>query len=518
MISEFVEKHDKLVHRILEIIPGFLTWSFILSPIWLGLLFPASVIYMLSFLALYWVYLAFRHTIGLLIGYPRYVKEMKTDWLEECRKLDFSQLGDKETLPQSLDQVKHLILMPAVNEPKEVLEEPINAFLSQNYPLNQITLVYTIEERFAEQTTQVIYELLGDRRAEFDNILIYTHPAGIPGEAIGAGAANRTWGARHAVKDLRDKGENLRNYIFTTFDADHVPNRQYISRLTHLYLTTDRRDHKFYATALHLYDNNHWNVHPMMRIESNFVTLGTLANRSLPWGTGFLTRDTFAAYSTSLQTLIDADYWDVALGVDDTIFYWKAFFVRNGEFKVRTHYIPYSADAVEGKNFWSAHKSLYKQLLRWGWGVIEVPYSVKRFLTKKNIPTSAKLVWLYDHFKTRVLLVNTVFLITFGFAILTLVNPAVKQSSFAYSLPRTMSFVLTFALLFLIPNAIYRAKIVKPMPANWPMWKKVGAVAEGFLVIVNLLTFSYIPWIDAQTRMMLGKKMKDLYHTPKLRN
>jgi antibiotic biosynthesis monooxygenase (ABM) superfamily enzyme len=71
-------------------------------------------------------------------------------------------------------------------------------------------------------------------------------------------------------------------------------------------------------------------------------------------------------------------------------------------------------------------------------------------------------------------------------------------------------------MIFLIPGFIIRSKI-SPMPKNWSLWKKAIVILEGPLVIVNLLTYSFIPYVDAQTRMMLGKKMKDHYHTPKVR-
>ncbi|NMB70312.1 hypothetical protein GYA27_03875 [candidate division WWE3 bacterium] len=341
------------------------------------------------------------------------------------------------------------------------------------------------------------------------------HPAGIPGEAKGAAAANRTWGAKNAVKALTESGENIRNYIFSTIDADHILHPQYVARLTHLYLSTDRRDNHYFSTAVHLFNNNLWRVPSMMRIEANAVTLGSLSDwivskRAL--------KDTFSSYSASLQTLIDADYWDVTLGVDDTIFYWRAFFARDGDFEGVPHYIPYSADAVEGKNFIDSHVRLYRQLLRWGWGAIDFPLSMKEFLKNKKIKTWIKFEWLLKHIEKRVILINIVFLITFGFGIVTLVNPYVKQSNFAYSLPNIMSAILTITLVFLIPSTYYRNKLAGPPPKNWNIFKKAGVVLiEGPLVIINLLTYSFFPWIDAQTRLMLGKKMQDLYHTPKVR-
>ncbi len=517
MIEKFIEQNDKKIHRLLEMTPGVLTWLFMLSPLWLGLIAPQVVVWLLTFLSLYWAYLGAKFTIGLMVGYKKYRKELAVDWLEECKKLDFAQLPDKETLPASLAETKHFILVPIVNEPYEVLKPPLEAFMSQTFPTKQITLVYSVEERFADVVEKTIYQILGDKKDIFEEVLIFRHPAGIAGEAIGSGAGNRTWGAKHAVEHLIQNGKEIKNYIFTTFDADHVPHVQYMARLAHLYLNTDRRNNKFYATNVHLFDNNHWEVPSMMRFEANFVTLGTLANRSIEWGLEPLTKDTFAAYSASLQTLIDAEYWDVGIGVDDTVFFWRAFFKRDGDFKGATHFIPYSADAVQGKTYLQSYISLYKQLLRWGWGVVVVPLSVQGFLKNKKVPLNLKITWILKHFKLRVVLINISFLITFGFAILTYVNKEVRQTNFAYSLPDVMSMVLTGALIFIVPGSIVRARIVKPMPKDWPLWKKALALLEGPLAIINLLTYSFFPFIEAQTRMLLGKKMKDLYHTPKVR-
>jgi cellulose synthase/poly-beta-1,6-N-acetylglucosamine synthase-like glycosyltransferase len=517
MTEAFVEKYDKQITRALEIIPGVLTWAFILSPIWMGILYPQAIIYLIAFLTIYWSYMALKQTAGMMLGYPQYKKEMAEDWWAKCQDLNFDELPDKPTLPDSLADVRQIIIVPVVNEPEEILRPAIESIYNQTFPVGQIVVVYTIEQKFAQEVKATLNKILGDRVNDFYKFLVYEHPAGIPGEAIGSGGGNRTWGGKHAVEQLEKDGEDIKDYIFTSFDADHVPDRQFFARLTHLYLNTDLRNNRFFATAVHLFNNNHWNVPSMMRIEANFVTLGTLSNRSIFWSSTSNTTDTFASFSNSLQTLIDAGYWDVASGADDTTYFWRAFFARDGEFRAEKHYIPYSADAVEGNTYLAAHKSLYKQLLRWGWGVVEIPLSVKEFLTNTRIPLSKKLMWVFDHFKTRVFLINIVFLITFGFGLLTLVNPNVKQSSFAYALPTVMRYILTVTLIFLIPAMIYRAKLTPPIPKSWPLWRKFLNLLEGILVIFNLLTFSFIPMVDAQTRMMFGKKMKDLYHTPKVR-
>jgi len=450
----------------------------------------------------------------MYVGYNNYRREMAMDWMAECAKLNFADLPEQSTLPAKFEDLRHFILIPAVNEPERVLRDTIEAIHKQTLPIRQIVLIFTVEQRGADTVVPTIEKIVANYKHEFCKFLIYTHPAGIPGEAIGAGAANRTWGAIHAVDELKQSEENLRNFIFTTIDADHVLDRQYLARLSHLYLTANRRDYHYYSTAVYLFNNNLWRVPPLMRIEANAVTLACLSDWVV---TKKSMKDTFSSYSLSLQTLIDADYWDVSLGVDDTIMYWRAFFTRDGDFDGLPHYIPFSADAVEGKNLIDSHVSLYKQLLRWGWGVIEFPLSIKGFIKNKKIPITKKLAWVVKHFEKRVLLLNTVFLITFGFSLVTLVNPYVKQSNFAYSLPHIMSLILTITLVCILPGTYYRVKLSAPFPADWPWWKRgLSVFIEGPLIIVNLLTYSFFPAIEAQTRMLFGKKMKDLYHTPKV--
>ncbi len=438
MMENFVDKNDKFIHRFLEISLGLLTWALLTSPVWLGLLYPPAIVYMLTFLTVYWSYLAFRHTRGLFKGYRIYREEKARDWNLECQKLDFSLLPDKDTLPSNLSDLKHIIVIPVVNEPDPVLRDSIFSILNQTFPTSQISLVFTVEEKFSGDVIPRIKNIIAEREKELNRLMFFIHPSGIPGEAIGDGGANRAWGSSHAVEELKNQGENTRNYVFSNLDSDHVLDKQYIARLSHLYLTSDLRDSHFYSSAVPLFDNNLWRVPLMMRLEANAVTLGVLSDWAVSKGK---VRKTFSAFSVSLQTLIDANFFDVSLGADDTIFYWRAFFARKGDFDGVPFFISYSADAVEGKDFVDSHRSLYKQLLRWGWGVVDFPLSVKGFIKSKDIKSSKKISWIIRHIKERVLLVNIVFLITFGFAIVTLVNPYVKQSSFAYSLPNITSLI-----------------------------------------------------------------------------
>lgn len=514
MIKDLVEKYEKRVHRFLEILPGFLTWTLLLSPVWLGLLFPQAIIFFLTFLTVFWFYLGIKFTYGAFKGYGIYQEELKVKWFEKVKELEFKKLPEKDTLPKDLSNLKHFVLIPVVNESKEILTQSLNSILNQTFPKKQIFLTYTVEEKYSEEVVKNIKDMISPYENQFEKILIFVHPAGIVGEAIGVGGANRTWGAKGSIEYMEKSGMDIKNYIFSSLDADHVLHEEYLSRLSYAYLTNDKRNYKFFTTAVHLFNNNHWQVPVLARVEANAVTLGTISE----WAISPDFKETFAAYSCSLQTLVDANYWDVTLGVDDSVFYWRAFLKRKGNFTGVCHWIPYSADAVESETTMKTYKSLYKQLLRWGWGIIKFPIAVKGFLTEAEIPTKTKILWTLKQLEREVILINTVFLINFGFATVTLVNPYVKQSSFAYSLPDLISVIMTITLIFLLPATFLRLKIAPEMPKSWNIFRKFLAYFEGFAVIINLLTFSFFPYIEAQTRLMLGKRMKDLYHTPKIRS
>ena len=510
-----VHKHEKKIYRLFEMLPGLFVWGFILSPLWLGAFAPTLIIFYITFLTVFWSFMAIKHSIGGIIGYKRYKKELGMDWMQECKNLNFDELPEKTTLPTSFADVRHFVLIPTYNEPKKLLEETLSAILNQTFSTKQILLIFTMEQRSSERLEKEIREILSDKIGNFENVLFFVHPEGIPGEAKGVAGANRTWGAQNAVEYLRKNNLNIRNYIFTTFDSDSILHEQFFARLTHLYLTCDKRDNKFYSTALHLFNNNIWEVPTLMRIEANSVTLASLSDWVV---TESAYKETFSCYSASLQTLIDADYWNTQLSADDTVFYWRAFIVRNGDFEGREHYIPYSADAVQSETFLGSHKSMYLQLRRWGTGAIAIPISMLEFLKNNKIPKSKKIMWTMNHLKRRVVLFTLVFLMTFGVSLLTLVNQNARQISLVYTLPNIMSTILTITLVFLIPVTFLRSKIVKPMPKKWNIFRRLlVTIVDGPLVIINLLTFSLIPWIDAYTRMLFGRKLNDFYYTPKVR-
>lgn len=512
LLNNFVEKNERATQRILEMIPGIMVWTVLTSPLWLGKLLPFWMNFFLAWLAVFWVYRAFLHTAGLFIGYKRYKDEIKIDWLEKCKNTNFRELPNPEKLPDNFEQIYHFILVPAVNEPLEVLEGMVSSIYKSNYPHNKIFFTLTVEERGKEGVGKSFEYLKEKYGKEFAGFWMFVHPAGIENEAKGAGAANRTWGAKHAVQKIEELNIPLRNILFTTFDADAQIHKEFIPRLTYAYMTDKERQDRFYQSAAYLFHNNIWQVPTLMRIQASSLSLAILSS----WVFDPYSKDTFSAYSVSLNNVVDTGYWDVRLGVDDTPFFWRTFIRKNGNFSGKEFYVPIYSDAVQGESVVKSYVSQYKQLLRWGWGIIVFPIAMKGFLTNKKIRLVDKVVRTIRMVEQYTIWYTIAFLITFGFALFHLVNPRIEQTTMGASLPILTGYVLTGAFFLLLPIGIFREKLCPPKPKEWSVWKKFWINLEGPLVILNMLTFNLIPYIDAATRLLLNKRL-ELWFTPKMR-
>jgi cellulose synthase/poly-beta-1,6-N-acetylglucosamine synthase-like glycosyltransferase len=227
MTSQYKKEKNRL-DRFFQALPGLLTWLVLTSPLWLGKPLPLAVALFITFLTVFWVYRAFIHLMGMIIGYRRYKDEIKQDWLAKIQQLDPETVPMREDLPVNLDQIKNLIVVPLVNESEQVLTDLVEAVAQQTYPSKNIYLVFSVEERFHQQVKKTIQNI-SLNHPEVANMYLFVHPSGLDGEVRGA-ASNRTWGARNAVALFNQKGLNIRDFIITTMDGDAVLHPQYISR------------------------------------------------------------------------------------------------------------------------------------------------------------------------------------------------------------------------------------------------------------------------------------------------
>ena len=183
----------KKLDRFLMFIPGFSSWVMIFMPIWLGLTSPRSAAFVLTFLAVYWVYLSVIHVFNLFKGYYRYEREVKIDWLQRIKALDYKNLPGKETLPDSFEKTKHFILIPTVKEGYSILKDTFEALINSNYPKENMIIIVGTEEigkEIVENALAQVKETFGNK---LPRIMHFIHPRGLPGEIVGVASPNRKW-------------------------------------------------------------------------------------------------------------------------------------------------------------------------------------------------------------------------------------------------------------------------------------------------------------------------------------
>jgi hypothetical protein len=100
-----------------------------------------------------------------------------------------------------------------------------------------------------------------------------------------------------------------------------------------------------------------------------------------------------------------------------------------------------------------------------------------------------------------------------------LINPSYSFTAYSYNLAQLMSVVFTFITLLNIPLIIYRRKILST-PKDWKWWRHLLDFGEIIFITINMLTFGFIPYIQAKTELMLGLSSfkRNFYITEKVKN
>ena len=73
--------------RSLEILPGFLAWMLILSPLWGSLLVPTQLAYFILFFDVYWLYKSFSLVATATIASRRISAAEKENWYEKAKNI-----------------------------------------------------------------------------------------------------------------------------------------------------------------------------------------------------------------------------------------------------------------------------------------------------------------------------------------------------------------------------------------------------------------------------------------------
>ncbi len=478
-----------IIKRILEIIPGFISWNIIAFLFWGGYFFPDITAYFILLFDVFWVYKGLSLLVATLLSHFRIQAASSLDWMKEV-----AGFGDWK-------KVRHIVLVLVANESIEVYKKTIEALAHQTFPLKQIAVVVATEERCPQGKigAESLRNTLGKK---FGSYIVTVHPKGIVGELIGK-SSNEAWAAKEAKKILIDKGAwDIRYTTITSNDADAILHSQYFAYLTFKFLDDPNRYLKFWQPAIVFY-NNIWRIPMPSRV------VNALSNI---WQISILSRKdrlvNFSNYTASLSMIHEIGYWDTDVIPEDYRIFFKAFFALDGKVEVEPIFLPSSADAAESSSIWKTFYNDYQQKKRWAWGVSDLPLFVSMFLNKPKISFINKSLRIIRVIEDHILWPINWFMITAGVFIVTLVNPAFQRTSLGYALPKISSGLLSILLIALMILVFIELRQRPARPADQPKWKSWSAPFEFILMPVVAFFFGALPGLDAHTRLMLGKYLE----------
>lgn len=489
MFKRYVTRHPVRSQRILEILPGFVSWSLILFPLWGSFVIPQIVAYYIIAFSVYWLYRSVSMAFLAIVAYLKIRASSHNDWRRDCSKYP------------KYKEIHHCIVIPTYKEPLHTLERTLNALKQQTFPLKQIHIMLSFEEREGKEAIEKADYLQKKFAHIFGSLESTMHPD-ITGEVKGK-SSNTSWGARKMKALLVEKKHiPIENITISSEDADAIFDHQYFSCLTYLFLTSKKPYNRIWQGSIRFY-NNIWYVPAPIRVLASIFTVTQMF---------ILMRQdrliNFSTYSTSLKLIDSIGYWDTDVIPEDYHLFFKAYFALKGNLEVEPIFLAISADAAQSHGFWSSMHNQYEQIKRWAWGVSDDAYIIKLWITAEGVPfwdkTIRVLKTIEDHFLWPV----NWFAITVGAILPPLLNPAFNRFRIGKTLPQVTSALLTMSLISLIIIFILDARSRPAKPKDVHFIHRLLQPFEFLLVPVLGFFFSALPGMDAHTRLMLGKYLE----------
>jgi hypothetical protein len=478
--------------RLLEIIPGAISWGVIIFFVVLAVWHPVTCAILIIIFDFYWIIRTLYLTILLIMAHRKLFRQKNRNWLEDCKNLEPAH---------DWQRLYHLIIFPVYKEGLEVLRPSLEAIRKCHYPKDKMIVVMAFEARLA-RAGEIAQVLEREFQHDFFGYLSSFHPDGLPGEARTKGA-NATWAAKQAKEFLAAKGIADDGVIISCFDADTCVDQEYFGCLSYHFLTTPK-PHQASYQPMPVYNNNIWHAPSFARlveISASFCQMIESIRLEK-----FVT---FSSHSMSFKTLVKINYWPVNMISDDSVVYWKAFLAYKGDYRVVPLYITVSMDVAYAHNFFKTIFLQYKQKRRWAWGVENFPFLVSGFLKHRDIPLAKKIRRSYHLLESHVTWAVWAIIIILMPSLPVLLGGAffAQMSAIGYNLPRITGLLFNFTLgASLIWIALSRITLPeRPPDVRWT--KNIVMMLEWFLVPFIVLVLGSTPALDAQTRLMLGKYM-----------
>jgi len=547
------KEKDKKIQRVLEVIPGILTWSTLVGMPLFSFLLPVWVSVFIIIFDIYWIHRTIFISAYSVTAYRKLVRGGMTDWWRRCQNISepkqYSQtlqeriLDLKKMLSENipflqkrkirkeikilkleckevakLENIKdqiwdwrkiiHVVMLPTAGEPASVIEPTIEAIKNSNFPNKQIIILLATEEREPEEKRlEKVNYLKNKFEGVFRDFLVTTHIVA-DGE-MKCKASNATFAANELKKYLKERNIDFEKVLFSNFDCDSVCHKEYFAALTYNYIIDPKRLQRSYQ-PIPMYHNNLWDTNAFVRV---------IVTSSSFWHMFQSTRKemvTFSSHSEPFDTLAKVDFWPVNMISEDSIIYWKCFAYYNGDYQVTPIYLPISLDAVLAKTYWQTIKNQYLQKRRWAYGIENFPIIMRSIWKNKSIKLSKKLRIAFEMLEGHHSWATAPFILAFlGWMPLIFGGSEFNESVLAHNLPFITRGLMSLAMLGLIISMSLSFILMPQRPEKYSRWKYLNMFFQWLLIPVIAPTLGAMPAIDSQTRILIKKYFTEFWVTPK---
>lgn len=497
--SDLEDPGERFIFRTLETLPGFLAWGSIVGMI----LFSYWAATWVAFLSILFVTFWFLRTLWLSFylwsGFKRMKHQEEVDWIQKLRKLDPK---DYNLQLKNWQELYHLIIFPMYQESLEIIRQSFRALTMSDYPTGRMIVVLSVEERAGTESLNAAKVIEREFAHCFFRFLLTVHPKDLPGE-IPAKGSNTNWGAKQAKELIIDPMRiPYQDVIVSSLDVDTVVFPKYFSCLTYYYLTCPKPTRTSFQ-PIPLFINNIWSAPGVSRIFAFSSTFWHTMNQERPEKL-----ITFSSHAMSFQAFAEVGFLQPDVVSDDSRIFWQCFLHYDGDYQVQPIFYPVAMDANVAPSFFKTLGNIYRQQRRWAYGVADIPYFLFGFLKNKKIPLRKKISLGLEIIEGHWSWATAPLLIFFlGWLPLILGGDAFSQTLLSYNLPRITSRIMTFAMIGLVTSTYFSILLLPPKPPQYGRSKYLVFVLEWFLVPITMIFFVAFPALEAQTRLMFGRRL-----------
>ena len=524
-------------YRFFERVPAIVSYGAIIALVVLSIVSPVLAAAYLLVVILSMFIKIFGITYHMIVGRSRMDKVSVLNWSKRLADLEdptasYDRLSsrrnsDEVGLSQHLEnlrlmaaaedgffpkpsQVYNALIIPAYNEPYDVIEPALRSVIDTTYDKKRMIVVFAYEERGGKDIKETAERLKKEFGSHFYTFEAVEHPKSIPDEVVGKGG-NITYSGRWLQEYLVQQDIPFKDVIVTTMDCDNKPHKSYFDYLTYEYIVREDRKHLSYQPVC-LFTNNIWDVPAPMRVIATGNSFWNIISSMRPHALR-----NFASHAQPMDALVEMDFWSVRTIVEDGHQYWRSYFHFGGNYEVVPLHVPIYQDAVLSSSYKKTLKAQFVQLRRWAYGASDVPFvAVRVFSRQRNVPFWAGFTRFVRLLDGHVTLACVSILVAFGGWVPLILNGEAARSVAVHQLPDIVSLLQRIAMIGLAVAIFMSFKLLPPKPERYKKSRNILMLLQWVLMPVTAIVYNSAAAFYSQTRLFFGRYLDRFDVTEKI--